>query len=152
PVYHKRLPKDPVALGDGALALLALAVLGRTLDACAATLGDVAGPLQALTAAELLLPVPVSKAAFDLQRLHANPVPVERGMPLLARFFSAIGEGEGDVFRTVEGESLGAAEAGEILARSVAVLRARNIGPGTRLGVTALDHPLGWLAVLAGVC
>lgn len=79
PVYHKRLPSEPLLLAPVQLAMLALALIGSTLAEIIDTLGITRDSgianLEPLLAVDILRAVPVSRQSLAMQRFHANQLP-----------------------------------------------------------------------------
>jgi hypothetical protein len=160
PVYRDHLPTQPMAVSEAQIALLALAVTGATLAEMAGQLGCGLAEIQALAApllaADVVLPVTVSKTAVDLQRFHAHQLPVRLGPDLLADFLRAMMTPTGDaqdddaVLRNQSGDAVALSDVPALLALVIGFLRHRGIGQGSRLALPVMTHPLGLILVLAG--
>ena len=149
PIYRARLPSAPVPLADLEWLTLALALTGSTRAQIDTLTGG--GALGALIAAELLLPVSVSRAAVDLQRFHANQLPPgdrERGLERLLR---QLQDQPSAAIDLPDGSSLSGADLSLAVRAAMILLERAGLAPGAALALAAPAGPVDFILLLAGL-
>lgn len=149
PAYEARLPTGPVNLDDATWLMLLLVSVGYTTAALKTALPrvDVEAGLATLRRQELIYTAPVLATAHRLQRFHANQLPV-RDAGIVEEFWRVLGSHTGSSLVLADGEALSGADLLQVCHGFAAALAARVPAPGSRVAVSATQHPLLLLAGL----
>lgn len=152
PIYHRRLPRQPLALSGEDWLILCLAVTGLTLAEMAEVLGPALDArLARLVRAEALLPAAISKPAHDLQRFHANQLaPTDAGQRLV-RLLEAWETQDAPAVRLPDGAALTGRDMARTVAAAMAVLAQAGLRAGDSLHLRPVDGPLALILLLAGL-
>lgn len=151
PLYRRHLPQAPVALTGDQLMLIALAVVGRTVEeigtAFEVSAAEAAERLAPLVALDLILPAPVSAAALELQRFHANQL--APAAPLSA-LLAALAASDAPQIGAPDGSGSTGAEVRQTIDLLAGVLAAEGLRPGDHLAISEIKGAFGLLLLLAG--
>lgn len=154
PLYRRYLPQAGVPISQEQLLLIALAVTGRTVGDIGQAFGRPADEalrlLAPLIEADLLLPAPVTAAAMELQRFHANQLGPLAPDPLFA-MLGGLADREEPQLHMADGSSSSGAEMLETIALLAGVLDARGLRAGDDVVLSGLNGPFGLLLLLAGM-
>lgn len=152
PLYRRHLPQKPVPLSAGQLVLVALVAIGRTVGEIAERFGEpveaLARRLAPLIELDLILPAPVSAAALEMQRFHANQLGAPGPHPLAA-LLESLAAGEAPLALAPDGSGATGPELRETAAVLGGALAARGLKAGDALVLDRIDGQLGLALLLA---
>ena len=149
PIYRSRLPATPMTLSEMDWLIVCLALTGHTRSQIDAMTGRRA--MGGLIAAEVLLPVAVSRQAFDLQRFHANQLPPGDPEGRLQRLLQDLHHQRTAAIDLPDGSSLTGEDLAGAVEATMSLLDQEGFAPGDDLALAAVDGPLDFIILLAGL-